>query len=326
MRALITGGAGFIGSHLVDALLAQGHTVTAIDDLSTGKIENIQHHFGNPRFLFARASVLDEIVMDRLASESDVIFHLAAAVGVDLIVRYPVRTIETNVRGSEAVFKSALRYRCRVLLASTSEVYGKGAKSPFSPFSEDDDVLLGATSKSRWAYAISKMLDESLGFAHHQEFGLKVDIMRLFNTVGPRQTGQYGMVIPRFMQQALRGEPITIFGDGKQSRCFCDVQDVVRAIIGLAELKTETTCVYNIGGNSEITIEELADLVRDVAKSDSPVVYIPYGEAYAPGFEDMQRRVPDISRMEALLNWKPVLDLQATLARIKAHMLGHVIP
>jgi len=319
MRALITGGAGFIGSHLLDALLARGYRVTAIDDLSTGKLANIQHHLKNPNFLFARASILDEIVMDRLASESDVIFHLAAAVGVDLIVRHPVRTIETNVRGSEAVFKSALRYRCRVLLASTSEVYGKGAKSPFS---EEDDVLLGATSKSRWAYAISKMLDESLGFAHHQEYGLKVDIMRLFNTVGPRQTGQYGMVIPRFMSQALRGEPITIFGDGKQSRCFCDVEDVIRAMIGLAELQSETTCVHNIGGDTEVTIEELAQMVKDVAGGESPLAYIPYGEAYAPGFEDMQRRVPDISRMKSLLGWSPTIDLKTTLERIKAHMLA----
>lgn len=319
MRALITGGSGFIGSHLVDALLERGYKVTAIDDLSTGKLENIQHHFDNPNFLFARASILDEIVLDRLASESDVIFHLAAAVGVDLIVRHPVRTIETNVRGSEAVFKSALRYRCRVLLASTSEVYGKGAKSPFS---EEDDVLLGATSKSRWAYAISKMLDESLGFAHHQEFGLKVDIMRLFNTVGPRQTGQYGMVIPRFMRQALRREPLTIYGDGKQSRCFCDVADVIRAIVGLAEYKSETACVHNIGGNTEISIEDLAHMVKKVAGGDSPIVYIPYGEAYAPGFEDMLRRVPDISRIAALLNWAPTIDLAPTLERIKEHMLA----
>lgn len=318
MRALITGGAGFIGSHLVDALLERGCEVTAIDNLSTGKQENIQRHLGNPNFLFARASILDEIVLDRLASKSDIIFHLAAAVGVDLIVRHPVRTIETNVRGSEAVFKSALRYRCRVLLASTSEVYGKGAKSPFS---EDDDVLLGATSKSRWAYAISKMLDESLGFAHHQEYGLNVDIMRLFNTVGPRQTGRYGMVIPRFMRQALRGEPITIFGDGKQSRCFCDVEDVIRAIVGLAEQQFETACVHNIGGNTEITIEELAQMVKQVTGSSSPVIYVPYGEAYSPGFEDMQRRVPDIKRIGALLNWRPTIDLPTTLERIKEHML-----
>ncbi len=318
MRALITGGAGFIGSHLSDALLGKGYRVTSVDDLSTGRISNIQHLLGNERFLFARASVMDEIVMDRLASQSDVIFHLAAAVGVDLIVQQPVRAIETNVRGSEAVFRSALRYGCKVLLASTSEVYGKGAKSPFS---EDDDVLLGATSKSRWAYAISKMLDESLGFAHHQEYGLQVDIMRLFNTVGPRQTGRYGMVIPRFMRQALRGEPITVYGDGTQSRCFCDVQDVIKAMIGLAEHRAETSRVYNIGSSEEISIEDLAQLVKNVTGSDSDIIKIPYSEAYAPGFEDMQRRLPDTTRLRELLGWVPEIDLHHTLERIKEHMI-----
>ncbi len=322
MKALITGGAGFIGSHLADALLAEGHGVEAIDDLSTGRIENIQALFENPGFHFTRASIMDEIVLDRLASQADVIFHLAAAVGVDLIVKNPVRTIETNVKGSEAVFKAALRYSCKVLLASTSEVYGKGSKTPFS---EEDDVVLGPTSKSRWAYAISKMLDESLGFAHFQEYGLRMNIMRLFNTVGPRQTGQYGMVIPRFMAQALRNEDITIYGDGTQSRCFCDVSDVVRAIIGLASLEHDQVRVYNVGGSEEISIEALAHLVRDVAQSSSRIVKIPYSQAYAPGFEDMQRRQPDISRIKKLLGWEPRIPLGDILQRIKAHMLetGH---
>ncbi len=318
MRALITGGAGFIGSHLVDVLLQQGHQVTAIDNLATGRMENIAQHQDNPAFHFTRASILDEVVLDRLASTADVIFHLAAAVGVDLIVKHPARTIETNVLGSEAVFKSALRYNCKVLLASTSEVYGKGLKAPFH---EDDDVVLGPTSKSRWAYAISKMLDESLGFAHHQEFGLKVAIMRLFNTVGPRQTGRYGMVIPRFMAQALRGEPITIYGDGSQSRCFCDVADVVRALLQLAAHNENGVRVFNVGGSREISIRDLAELVRQVAGSSSQIVTIPYEEAYAPGFEDMMRRQPDISRIKKTLGWAPQISLEQTLERIKSYML-----
>jgi len=318
MRALITGGAGFIGSHLVDALLERGCQVTAIDNLSTGLMENIARHRGNPAFHFTRASILDEVVMDRLASEADVIFHLAAAVGVDLIVKHPARTIETNVRGSEAVFTSALRYNCKVLLASTSEVYGKGLKAPFH---EDDDVVLGPTSKSRWAYAISKMLDESLGFAHHQEYGLKVVIMRLFNTVGPRQTGAYGMVIPRFMAQALRGEPITIYGDGTQSRCFCDVADVVEALLQLAEHEEDEVRVFNVGGSREISIAALAELVRQVAGSASEIVTIPYEQAYAPGFEDMMRRQPDTGRIRAALGWEPRLSLEETLVRIRDYML-----
>lgn len=318
MRVLITGGAGFIGSHLVDALLAKGHEVDVIDDLSTGQLANIEHHRSNPNFHFTRASIMDELVMDRLASRAKVIYHLAAAVGVDLIVKHPARTIETNVRGSEAVFRCAHRYYCKVLLASTSEVYGKGAKAPFH---EDDDVVLGATSKSRWAYAISKMLDESLGLAHHQEFDLNVTIMRLFNTVGPRQTGQYGMVIPRFMAQALRGEPITIFGDGSQSRCFCDVQDVIRAMQLLSESEDAVGKVFNVGGGNEITIEDLARKVREVAESTSEIVKIPYAEAYAPGFEDMMRRQPDISRIESILGWRPQTSLAQTLERVKEYML-----
>ncbi len=319
MRALITGGAGFIGSHLVDLLLEQGHQVAAIDNLTTGRLENIQHHFRNPKFHFTRASIMDEVVMDRLASQSDTIFHLAAAVGVDLIVKNPVRTIETNVQGSEAVFKSAYRYDCKVLLASTSEVYGKGIKAPFN---EDDDVVLGPTSKSRWAYAISKMLDESLGFAHHQEYGLKVVIMRLFNTVGPRQTGRYGMVIPRFMAQALANEPITIFGDGTQSRCFCDVQDVVRALMELGLRDEVVGRVVNIGSKEEISIESLAYMVREVAESSSEIVKIPYSEAYAPGFEDMLRRQPDIRRIRELIGWEPRTNLMQTLIRIRDYMLA----
>jgi UDP-glucose 4-epimerase len=238
------------------------------------------------------------------------VIHLAAAVGVKLVAEHPVHTIETNVMGTEAVLQSALRYGCRVLLASTSEVYGKGSKIPFS---EEDDVLLGATSKSRWAYAASKMVDEFLGLAYQREYGLDVTPIRFFNTVGPRQTGQYGMVIPRFIRQALQQEPITVYGDGAQSRCFCDVRDVVRALMGLAGYASATGQVYNIGSTEEITIVELAEQIKTITASDSPIVNIPYAEAYAPGFEDMQRRVPDISRINALLGWQANYSLNDTL-------------
>lgn len=315
-RFLITGGAGFIGSHLAEALLEQGHVVAVVDDLSTGRLENIAHLLPHERFHFARASITDAIVMDRLASQSDVIVHLAAAVGVKLIVEHPVHTIETNIMGTEAVLKSALRYGCRTLIASTSEVYGKGSKVPFA---EEDDVLLGPTSRSRWAYAASKMVDEFLGLAYQREFGLPVVIMRFFNTVGPRQTGRYGMVIPRFVRQALRGEPITVYGDGEQSRCFCDVSDVVQAIIGLAFHPDAPGRVYNIGSTEETTINALAQRVRALAESQSPIVHIPYEQAYAEGFEDMQRRVPDITRIHTLLGWSPKLGLDDMLRRVIAY-------
>lgn len=290
---LITGGAGFIGSHLTDALLAAGHEVLVIDDLSTGRYANIARHAGNPRFHFARASILDGIVLDRLASQADVIVHLAAAVGVQLIVQQPVHTIETNVMGTEAVLKAALRYGCRVLVASTSEVYGKGSRIPFA---EDDDVLLGPSSRSRWSYAASKMVDEFLALAYQDEYGLEVVPVRLFNTVGPRQTGRYGMVIPRFVGQALAGEPITVYGDGQQSRCFCAVGDVVAALVGLSAHPEAPGRVYNVGSDEETTIMALAERVRALTGSVSPIVTVPYAEAYAPGFEDMQRRVPDTAR------------------------------
>ncbi|MCA9949379.1 MAG: SDR family NAD(P)-dependent oxidoreductase [Anaerolineales bacterium] len=316
---LITGGAGFIGSHLCDTLLEQGHYVLVIDNLSTGRIENIQHLKNNPRFHFAQADVTNEIVLDRLASKSDIIIHLAAAVGVKLIVKQPVRTIETNVMGTEAVLKVGRRYGCRTLIASTSEVYGKGNGIPFS---EDDDILLGATSKSRWAYAASKMVDEFLGLAYMQEYSLPVVLFRLFNTVGPRQTGHYGMVIPRFINQALSGEPITVYGDGKQSRCFSDVSDVIRAIVGLAQHPEAPGHVYNIGGNEEISMRDLAEKVKRVTDSNSEIRYIPYSEAYSSGFEDMRRRVPDTSRIHALLGWRPQLSLEQILVRVRDDFLA----
>jgi UDP-glucose 4-epimerase len=314
---LITGAAGFIGSHLVDALLARGHRVLGLDNLSTGRLQNIEHHLDHPRFQFARANLDDEIVLDRLASEADIIVHLAAAVGVSLVVERPAHTIETNVMGTEAVLRVALRYGCRVLLASTSEVYGKGSKIPFS---EDDDVLLGPTSKSRWGYAASKMIDEFLGLAYHREHGLPVVPFRLFNTAGPRQSGRYGMVIPRFVGQALRGEPITIFGDGAQRRCFCDVNDAVRAIVGLAAHADAAGRVFNIGSQEEVSIRQLAERVKVITDSQSEIIYVPYSEAYATGFEDMARRVPDTERLTALIGWRPEVSLEQLLVRMRDHL------
>ncbi len=312
-RVLITGGAGFIGSHLAEAFLAAGYEVTILDNLSTGRFENIAHLVGRPGFRFALASIQNAIVLDRLASEADVIVHLAAAVGVQLIVERPVHTIETNIMGTEAVLEAAARYRARVVLASTSEVYGKGLRVPFR---EDDDVVLGPTDKSRWAYAASKMVDEFLALAYYREKGLPVVIARLFNTVGPRQTGRYGMVVPRFVSQALRGVPLTVYGDGTQSRCFCDVADTVRALMGLTTHPDAVGRVFNVGSQEEITIRALAERVLAVTGSHSPIHFVPYDQAYAPGFEDMARRVPDTGRIEALLGWRPQIALETTLTRV----------
>ncbi|MCB9133011.1 MAG: GDP-mannose 4,6-dehydratase [Anaerolineales bacterium] len=317
-HALITGGAGFIGSHLAETLLARGDSVTVIDDLSTGSFANIEHLTGNPRFRFAIESITNEVVLDRLASECNVIYHLAAAVGVQLIIQQPVHTIETNVMGTEAVFKAALRYRAKVLVASTSEVYGKSGRVPFA---EDDDITLGPTSRNRWAYAATKMVDEFLALAYHREHGLPVVIFRLFNTVGPRQTGRYGMVIPRFVRQALAGEPLTVYGDGSQSRCFCNVSDSVRAIAGLAEAPDAVGRVFNIGSTEEVTILELARRTLALASDgddnwQQQIRFISYEDAYALGFEDMQRRVPDISRIGQTIGWSPLIPLDTTLQQV----------
>lgn len=317
MRALITGGAGFIGSHLAEELLAQGWTVSVIDDLSTGVFENIAPLTSCERFRFAIADIRDQIVLDRLASEADVIFHLAAAVGVQLIVEHPVHTIEANVTGTEHVLKAGLRYRARVLVASTSEVYGKGSKTPFS---EDDDVLLGPTSRSRWCYAASKMVDEFLALAYAREFGLDVVCFRLFNTIGPRQTGRYGMVVPRFVGAALSNEPITVYGDGRQSRCFCDVKDVVRALIALATAPNTGGQVFNVGSQEEITILGLAEKVKARLQSSSEITFVSYDEAYAPGFEDMRRRVPDISKIERVVGWRPTISLDNSIDRVAEYL------
>jgi len=309
-RVLVTGGAGFIGAHLVGLLLDHGHQVTVIDDLSTGRLDNIKRFGADPHFRFAIASISNEAVLDRVASEVDVIIHLAAAVGVQLIVERPVHTIETNVMGTERVLRAARRYHAKVLIVSTSEVYGKGARIPFS---EDDDVLLGPTSKSRWAYAASKLVDEFLALAYHREHGMSVVIARLFNTVGPGQTGRYGMVLPRFVAQALRGEDVTVFGDGRQSRCFCDVRDTIRALAALVETDEAVGSVFNVGGSEEISIGELAERVIRRTDSSSRVKLVPYAEAYAEGFEDMARRAPDTSRIGGLIGWKPAITLDETI-------------
>ena len=313
---LVTGGAGFIGGHLSEALLDKGYEVTIIDDLSTGRLENIEYLTGNPRFRFTIETIANTAVMDRLVSECDLIFHLAAAVGVDLIVSQPIRVIETNIGGSEVVLQTARRYRRKVMLASTSEVYGKSNNAPFS---EDDDSVLGPTIKNRWSYAATKAVDEFLALAYHKEVGLPVGIFRLFNTVGPRQSGRYGMVIPRFVQSALSGKPIRVFGDGKQTRCFGNVSDSVRAIIALSECDEAVGQVFNVGTQEEVTILELAERVKERAGSSSEIVLIPYSEAYEEGFEDMRRRVPDTSKIRRLVGWQPEKSLDQTLDEVIAY-------
>lgn len=313
---LITGGAGFIGSHLCEALLQRGHRVVAIDDLSTGRLENIAHLRQLPHFQFVRESITNLQVLDRLASEADVIIHLAAAVGVKLIVEDPVRTIRTNIIGTEAVLTTANRYGCKTLIASTSEVYGKGVKVPFC---EEDDCLLGPTSHSRWAYATSKAVDEFLGLSYFNQFQLPVVIMRFFNTVGPRQTGQYGMVVPRFVRQALRNEPLQVYGDGKQTRCFADVSDVIQAVVRLADHPQALGQVFNIGSTEEISIHELARRVILLAESSSSIEFVQYEDAYAPGFEDMQRRVPSLDKISRLIGYAPRTTLDEILKRVIAY-------
>lgn len=316
-RALITGGSGFIGSHLSEILLARGYRVTVIDDMSTGRAANIEHLRDADGFSVVLDSITNEVVMDRLMSETDVVFHLAAAVGVDLIVNDPVHVIETNVLGTHAVLNAASRYRSKVMVASTSEIYGK---SESAPFAEDDDRLMGPTTRSRWCYATSKAVDEFLALAYFKQKGLPVTVFRLFNTVGPRQTGMYGMVVPRLAQQALDGAALTVYGDGTQSRCFCDVRDVVRAIVDLAESEAAVGEVFNIGSEREISIMELAHLVRRIVGTRDEPVLVPYEDAYGPGFEDMMRRVPDTTRIRSLIGWTPEIDLETTIADVVAHL------
>ena len=319
MRVLITGGAGFIGSHLADAYLERGDEVYIIDDLSTGRIENIQHLKGQPRFHYTIDTVHNHPLTAELVDQCDVVFHLAAAVGVKLIVESPVRTIETNVRGTEVVLSIANKKKKKVLVASTSEVYGLSTDVPFR---EDGNLVMGATTKGRWSYACSKAIDEFLALAYWREKKLPTVVVRLFNTVGPRQTGQYGMVIPTFVRQALSGRPITVYGDGKQSRCFGYVGDIVGALIKLMDHKDAVGNVFNIGSNEEISILQLAQRVKELTQSKSEIVFVPYDEAYEEGFEDMPRRVPDISKIHNLVGFQPQMGLDGILETVIDYQSG----
>lgn len=304
MRYLLTGGAGFIGSHLATALLERGDEVSILDNLSTGNLANLDHL--QTKVSLRQGSVLDPLLVDEMVEDSDIVVHLAAAVGVRLIVEKPLRSFITNIKGTENVLEAAHRYRRKVLIASTSEVYGKSLGDPFK---EDDDRLIGSNKISRWGYSTSKSADEVLAFAYHRERNLPIVIARFFNTVGPRQTGAYGMVLPNFVAQATAGLPLTVYGDGGQSRCFCHVRDVVAALVALLEKPEAEGDVFNVGSIEEVTIRHLAERVIDMAGSSSSVELVPYDQAYEEGFEDMRRRVPDISKINAVIGWSPELNL-----------------
>jgi UDP-glucose 4-epimerase len=324
MRCLITGGAGFIGSHLCDVLLTRGHYVHVLDDLSTGAVENFAHLKTHPKFDYTIDSATNRSLVAELVDISDVIYHLAAAVGVELIVESPARTIDTNVHCTEVLLAQAAKKYKPVFVASTSEVYGKSTDIPFS---EDSDLVLGATNIGRWSYAISKALDECLALAYWKERKLPTVVGRLFNTVGPRQTGRYGMVIPRFVRQAMAGQPLTVYGDGTQRRVFCHVRDVTQVLADLMERDDVYGEVFNIGGNEEISIGELAELVRALSDSESEVVTVPYDDAYEPGFEDMVRRVPNTEKIRNLTGWKPQMSLQDIITDVIEHhrMIGAAV-
>jgi UDP-glucose 4-epimerase len=306
MKALITGGAGFIGSHLADRLLARGDQVILIDDLSTGRLSNIEHLNGHSDVEFVLGSILDADLIEQIVSRVDAVFHLAAAVGVNLIVDRPLESLMTNIRGTEVVVESAHKYSKRILVMSTSEIYGKNTSDSLA---EDDDRILGSPLKSRWSYSEAKAIDEILAYTYWREKGLEAVIIRLFNTVGPRQTGSYGMVLPRFVGQALRNQPITIFGDGTQTRCFCHVSDVVGGLVALSEHPEGFGKVFNLGGVEEISIRDLASRIVELSCSNSELEYIPYSSAYEEGFEDMERRVPNIGRAKRLVGFEPSIGL-----------------
>jgi UDP-glucose 4-epimerase len=313
MRALVTGGAGFIGSHLTERLLQDGNKVGVIDNLSTGSFENIESFKNHASFEFVEGDIRNTELMEPLVERSDLIFHLAAAVGVRLIAEDPVHTIETNIGGTEIVLNIANKFGRKILIASSSEVYGK---SEAVPFHEDDDIVLGSTCLSRWSYACTKAVDEFLGLAFHQQYGLDVIISRFFNTIGPRQTGRYGMVVPRFVRTALKGQTLQIYGTGKQTRCFCYVADLVEAVIGLMNCRQAAGKVYNIGTDAEITIEGLADKIIQMTGSKSKKEFVPYEVAYGRAMEDMMRRIPSIERIKKTIGWGPKTSLTETLQLI----------
>jgi UDP-glucose 4-epimerase len=312
-RILITGGAGFIGSHLAERLLKDGNAVTVLDDISTGRMQNVRHLLENPSFQFVRDSVENESTVNTLVASCDSVFHLASAVGVQLIVDEPVRTIRTTIHGTEVVLEAANRFRRPVLITSSSEVYGKGARVPFD---EDDDVVMGATKSSRWCYAYGKGIDEFLGLAYHRQFGLPVVIVRLFNTVGPRQVGMYGMVLPRFVTAALRGQTIQVYGDGNQSRCFCHVTDVVDAVVRLMNSPKSMGQVFNIGSDEEVSMNELAQRVIRLSGSSSKIEHISYEQAYGQSFDDMARRVPKLDRVRSVIPFQPKVNLDQIIGSV----------
>lgn len=313
MNILITGGAGFIGSHLAEKLLTEGHVVTIIDDLSTGRLENIEHLKSNKNFTCVIGSILDKAILEGLVSKAQQVYHLAAAVGVKYIIENPLSSLRTNIIGTENVLDLANKYKCKVLITSTSEIYGKSEKVPFS---EDDDRLLGSTYISRWGYSCSKAVDEFLALAFYREKKLPLIIVRCFNTVGPRQTGQYGMVVPKFVKSALLGQPLVIYGDGKQSRCFADVADVTDAF---TKLMKDPKCegeIFNVGNNEEITIVELAEKIKKMTNSKSKIEFMAYEDAFEEGFEDMRRRMPDLAKLEKFIGYKPKYNLDTIIKRI----------
>jgi len=317
MHVLITGGAGFIGSHLTERLLRDGHSVSAVDDLSTGSLANVKPFLGRPDYRFVRDNIRSCEFLPQMVSDCDAVVHLAAAVGVRLIVEQPVRSIETNIHGTEVILALAGKLGRKILIASTSEVYGKSEKFPFN---EDDDTVMGLTRYSRWSYACSKAIDEFLGFAYHQEFGTPVVVVRLFNTIGPRQRGRYGMVAPRFVKAAMAGEPLTVYGDGNQSRCFCDVADVAEGLYGLLQSPGAVGECFNVGNSREITIADFARLVIRTLGSKSQLKFVPYEEIYGKSFEDMTRRVPDTTKIKRVVGFEPKITLEETIQRIAAEL------